>query len=89
MKYTVLLHPKAAQAINKTREPTRTRIKESLAELKEDPEKKGSRLRYTEFWRVRIGDHRAIYEIKREKRQVVVLYVGHRRDVYDDFSRIF
>ena len=81
MPYTVLLHPKAAQSIDK--------IKERLAELKEDPEKKGGRLRHTEFWRLRIGDYRAIYEIKREKGQVIVLYVGHRRDVYDDFSRIF
>jgi len=78
--YAVLLHPKAAQSIDK--------IKERLAELKEDPEKKGGRLRHTEFWRLRIGDYRAIYEIKREKGQVIVLYVGHRRDVYDDFSRI-
>jgi len=87
--YTVLLHPKAAQSIDKIGEPTRIRIKERLTELKEDPEKKGSRLRHTEFWRLRIGDYRAIYEIKREKGQVIVLYVGHRRDVYDDFSRIF
>jgi len=86
--YTVLLHPKAAQSIDKIGEPTRIRIKERLDELKEDPEKKGSRLRHTEFWRLRIGDYRGIYEIKREKGQVIVLYVGHRRDVYDDFSRI-
>lgn len=89
MTYTVLLHPKAAQSINKIREPMRTRIKERLAELKEDPEKIGSRLRHTEFWRLRIGDYRAIYELKHEKGQVIVVYVGHRRDVYDDFSRIF
>lgn len=89
MTYTVLLHPKAAQSIDKIGEPTRIRIKERLDELKEDPEKKGSRLRHTEFWRLRIGDYRGIYEIKREKGQVIVLYVGHRRDVYDDFSRIF
>jgi len=87
--YTVLLHPKAAQSIDKIGAPTRKRIKERLAELKEEPEDKGIRLRHTEFWRLRIGDYRAIYEIKLEKRQVIVLYVGHRRDVYDDFSRIF
>lgn len=87
--YTVLLHPKAAQSIDKIGEPTKARITERLSELKDSPEKKGTRLRYTEFWRIRIGDCRAIYEIKREKAQVIVLYVGHRRDVYDDFSRLF
>ena len=89
MAYTVLLHPKAAQSLRKIREPARTRIKERLAELKDDPEERGSRLRYTEFWRLRIGDYRAIYEIKHGRGQVIVLYVGHRRDVCDDFSRIF
>ena len=89
MAYTVLLHPKAARSIDDIGEPTKTRIKERLSELKDSPEKKGTRLRYTEFWRIRIGDYRAIYEIKRENKQVIVLYVGHRRDVYDDFSRIF
>ena len=47
MTYTVLLHPKAAQSIDKIGAPTRKRIKERLAELKEDPEDKGIRLRHT------------------------------------------
>ena len=89
MTYTVLLHPKAAEELNKIKEPTRSRIRERLTELRRDPEASGKRLRYTGFWSTRIGDYRAIYEIKRNRGQVIVLYVGHRRNVYDDFSRIF
>ncbi len=89
MTYNVLLHPKAAQELNKIREPTRSGITERLKELQSDPEEKGKKLRYTDYWSLRIGDYRAIYEIKRNRGQVVVLYVGHRRNVYDDFSRIF
>ena len=89
MTFAVLLHPKAAQALNKIKEPIRSRIKGKLAELRDDPEELGEQLRYTEFWSLRIGDYRAIYEIKREREQVNVLFVGHRRNVYDDFSRIF
>jgi mRNA interferase RelE/StbE len=87
--FSVLLHPKAADELNKIKEPTRSRIGERLKELRIDPEAFGKRLRYTYFWSTRIGDYRAIYEIKRDKEQVIVLYVGHRRNVYDDFSRIF
>lgn len=87
MTFSVLLHPKATRELNKIKEPTRSRIKGKLAELREEPEERGEQLRYTEFWSLRIGDHRAIYEIKRE--QVIVLFVGHRRNVYDDFSKIF
>ncbi|MBN2335479.1 hypothetical protein JXL21_07950 [Candidatus Bathyarchaeota archaeon] len=39
--------------------------------------------------KARIGDYHAIYMIKKEAMQFIVLYVGHRRNVYDDFSRIF
>jgi len=85
----VLLHPKAARELNKIKEPARSRIRERMAELREDPEGAGKKLRYTDFWSLRIGDYRAIYEIKRDGEQVIILYVGHRRNVYDDFSRIF
>jgi len=87
--FTILLHPKAARELNKIKEPMRSRIKGRLAELRDDPEEMGKQLRYTDFWSLRIGDYRAIYDIKREREQVIVLFVGHRRNVYDDFSRIF
>jgi len=87
--FAVLLHPKAAQELNKIKEPVRSRIRERLTELRRDPEGAGKKLRYTDFWSLRIGDYRAIYEIKRDREQVIILYVGHRKNVYDDFSRIF
>jgi mRNA-degrading endonuclease RelE of RelBE toxin-antitoxin system len=40
------------------------------------------------FWRIRIGDYRAIYEIVENREMVIVLYIGHRNRVYDDFSRL-
>jgi mRNA interferase RelE/StbE len=89
VNFAVLLHPKAAQELNKIKEPIKSRIKGKLTDLRSDPEGAGKRLRYTDFWSMRIGDYRAIYEIRREREQVIVLYVGHRRNVYDDFSRIF
>ena len=89
MTFAVLLHPKAAQELNKIKEPVRSRIRERLTELRRDPEGAGKKLRYTDFWSLRIGDYRAIYEIKMDKEQVIILYVGHRKNVYDDFSRIF
>jgi len=89
VNFSVLLHPKAAEELNEIKEPTRQRIRERLTELRRDPEASGTRLRYTDLWSTWIGDYRAIYEIKRDSGRVVVLYVGHRRNVYDDFSRIF
>ncbi len=35
-----------------------------------------------EFWRYRVGDWRVLCEIKDEQVTVLVLHIGHRRDVY-------
>jgi mRNA interferase RelE/StbE len=34
-------------------------------------------------WRIRIGDHRVLYEIEDDVVLVTVFGVGNRRDVYD------
>jgi mRNA interferase RelE/StbE len=86
---TVLLHPKAVKALEKMEEQTRSRITEKLRELRNRPERIGRRLKYSEFWSLRVGDYRAIYEINRDKNQVVPLFIGHRKRVYDDFSKMF
>jgi mRNA interferase RelE/StbE len=87
--YVVLLHPKAMKELGDIDEPTRGRIKELLRELGSAPKAKGKQLRHSEYWSLRVGDYRAVYEVWVEKRRVVVLFIGHRKNVYDDFSRLF
>jgi len=87
--FTVLLHPKAAKTLQKIEEPLRSRITEKLGELKECPERIGKRMKYSDFWSLRVGDYRAIYEIDSDKKQVIILFIGHRSKVYDDFSKMF
>ena len=89
MAFVVLLHPKAAKALDKIEEPVRPRIMEKLRELRNRPEEVGKRLKYSDFWSLRVGDYRAIYEINRDKNQVIILFIGHRKKVYDDFSKMF
>ena len=88
MKFAVMLHPKAASFLKKADKTVKEQIKKALRKLEEYPEKRGERLRYSNFWKLRIGDYRAIYEIDLEKAMVVVLFIGHRKEVYTDFSRL-
>ncbi len=88
MTYTVFLHPKAAKELKKLEAGFRTRIVEGLRELGEDPDGKGKRLSQSDFLSLRVGDYRVIYEIDPEKKRVLVLFVGHRSKVYDDFSKM-
>jgi mRNA interferase RelE/StbE len=87
--FTVVLHPKAAKALKKIEKSTMLRIIERLRELRNRPERVGKRLKYSDFCSLRIGDYRVIYEVDRGKNQVVVLFIGHRKKVYDDFSKMF
>lgn len=88
MTFGVFLHPKAARFLKKADPSLRRRIREDLVKLAESPEERGERLVHSPFWRIRVGDHRVIYEIDREHNRVIVLFIGHRRDVYDEFSRL-
>ena len=89
MAFAVLLHPKAAKVLRKIEKPVRSRIIKKLGELGDRSERIGKPLRYTDFWSLRVGDYRVIYEINRDKNQVVILFIGHRKKVYDDFSKMF
>jgi mRNA interferase RelE/StbE len=86
--FKILLHPSAAKALRKLDEINKQRMKKALAELAEDPWKLGKPVHPSDFWSIRSGDYRAIYEIDSEQNQVTVLFVGHRRRVYDDFSKL-
>jgi mRNA interferase RelE/StbE len=51
-----------------------------------DPRQFGKPLRMNlaGLWRYRIGDYRLICRIEEDRLVVLVLKVGHRREVYDD-----
>jgi len=88
VSFRVLLHPKAAKFLEKSNERVGLEIQRKLELLGDRPEL-GKRLRYSNFWSLRVGDYRVIYEIRRGEKQVIVLSIGHRRRVYEDFSKLF
>ena len=88
MIFKILVHPNAAKELRGLDGQNQTRIKQILGELAVDPHKTGKQLHPSDFWSVRLGDYRAIYEINAENNQVIVLFVGHRKKVYDDFSKL-
>jgi mRNA interferase RelE/StbE len=87
--FKVLLQVNAAKALGKLDEANRSRIKKALEELAADPWKTGKPLHPSDFWSIRAGDYRAVYEIHKDQNQIIVLFIGHRKNVYDDFSKIY
>ncbi|MBM4285912.1 MAG: type II toxin-antitoxin system RelE/ParE family toxin [Deltaproteobacteria bacterium] len=58
-------------------------IKETIRSLALDPRPPAcQKLSVREGWRLRVGKYRIIYEIDDREQTVVILNIGHRRDVY-------
>jgi mRNA interferase RelE/StbE len=34
-------------------------------------------------WRIRVGDYRVIYEIEDKVLRILIIVIGHRRDIYE------
>ena len=88
MSYKILLHPKANAYLENIEVELENRIRKKLHVLSSNLEK-GKKLKHSNFWRLRIGEYRAVYEVEYDNNRVIILFIGHRKDVYDDFSRLF
>jgi mRNA interferase RelE/StbE len=55
-----------------------------LVQETSDPRERGSSLRanFAGLWRYRVGDYRVICSIEVNELVILVLQIGHRRDVY-------
>jgi len=83
--YEVRLAPAAVRQLRKLDPPGRRRVQAAIDLLAEDPRPPGARqlVGGAGEWRVRTGDFRIVYDIRDRELVVLVIKVGHRRDVYD------
>ena len=83
-EYRLELRPTAARALRKLDPQVRQRIQGAIALLAQDPRPPGARaLQGRPGLRVRVGDYRISYTVDNDVVLVVVVRLGHRRDVYD------
>ena len=62
-----------------------SRIDPVIHSLAENPRPRGViKLQGFPLYRVRVGDYRMLYSIDDKSRQVIILRVKHRREVYRD-----
>lgn len=80
--FKVIWDEKAYEALSKLEPIISKRIEKKVSELAENPYYKDIRkLRGMNAFRLRVGDYRVIFEI--EKDIIMVLKIGHRRNIYD------
>jgi mRNA interferase RelE/StbE len=86
VKYALLLEKSAARFLLRLRDTKlKARLDEAIESLSTDPRPPGCRklAGTTDRYRIRVGNHRIIYRVDDGKVTVLVLLIGHRREVYD------
>ena len=83
MSYEILVERSAQKSLAKISSPDRQRVIDGIRRLGEDPRPRSCRkLADREAWRLRIGRYRVIYEIHDDRLVVLVIALGHRREIY-------
>ncbi len=83
MSFEIVFTKESEDFIKKCDKAVRDRILGSLRRLENDPEiGKPLTSIMAGLWSLKIGDYRAIYQIKNNELIVVVIKIGHRKNVY-------
>jgi mRNA interferase RelE/StbE len=84
MSYAVNIAPHALRQLRKLDAVARRRVQAAIDLLASDPRPPAARqlVGGAGEWRVRTGDYRIVYDIRDKKLVILVVAVGHRRDVY-------
>lgn len=84
MTYRVTLVPSAARQLRKFDPDVRRRLQAAIELLAVDPRPPAATrlVGGSGEWRVHTGNYRVVYEINDNELVVLVLGMGHRRDIY-------
>ena len=85
MTYRVEIATAAVRQLRKLDRPAQRRVQAAIELLATEPRPNGARklVGGNGELRVRTGDYRIVYEIHDNVLLVLVIAVGHRRDIYD------
>lgn len=85
MPYTVEILKRAEKFLRSVKDARLyRRLRETIDSLGGDPHPPGSKklVGALDLYRVRVGDHRIIYQIDDGKLTVLMIEIGHRREIY-------
>ena len=82
--YRVQFKPSAGRQLDELDGGVRSRVDRKIDELAENPRPVGAKKLKgsSELWRIRAGDYRVVYSIHDDVLVVLVVKIGHRRDIY-------
>jgi len=83
-RYSVEISRTAERQLKRLPQGERQRIARTVAMLAIEPRPRGARklAGYDDVFRIRTGRYRVIYSVEEDRLVVLVLKIGHRKDVY-------
>lgn len=82
--YELIYSPAALKALEKLEKGTKERIISALERLRIRPESCDlKRLIGMPGYRFRVGDYRVIFDMDKNEVQILILKIGHRKNVYN------
>jgi len=84
VKYRIFLTRAAKRGLGSLASDVLQRVDSAILALGDDPRPSGcKKLRGEEnFWRIRVGDYRVIYQVFDKELVIDIIQVGHRREIY-------
>lgn len=84
-EYVILLSSTARKQLDKLDDKTGDKLLLQIEKLSKNPRPPGcKKLKgYSNSWRIRVGDYRIIYEVEDKILRILVIGIGHRKDIYE------
>jgi mRNA interferase RelE/StbE len=82
--YEIEISRTAEKQLKKLSEEDQLRVVRAVLPLTEEPHPRGSRklAGYDDVFRIRVGRFRVLYSVYESRLVILVLKIGHRKDVY-------
>jgi mRNA interferase RelE/StbE len=83
-RYRLEISRTAEKQLKKLPRDSQIRVAKAILNLPAEPFPKGSRKLsgYDDVFRIRVGRYRVLYSVAEKKLIIIVLKIGHRKDVY-------
>ena len=83
MTYEIIFSDNALTQLKKLEHSIQERIIKSLERIRIRPEAYVTKLVGDPGYRLRVGDYRVIIDIDKEKLHILIIKIGHRKNIYE------
>lgn len=82
MSFNVKLHPKVQKFLDKSEKELSQRIKNKFIQLKDDPFIFLEHYEGADYYKLRIGEYRALIDVDHKRKIIFVRVLDHRSKIY-------